>query len=281
MNPAYDAIARYSEITPRYREPLDFLRKILEFQSSLKDEIRVYADKSITERQVNTLEILDKLQSGRPLLEKESVPVSPYLFREGMERLRALLPEESTGKILDRLLASKSMAPGNVETVLEEMKTDIDTCVRELAKVTDTKADILFYLLQIVLAPFFENQAGFYRSLIDSGSWRHGKCPMCGSEPAIARLAEQDGRRFLACSLCNTEWIFDRLRCPFCEHEEMPQIRHFIVDDDEAHRVECCDICRRYLKVVDERVVGHPVIPRVEDVITAHLDVLAAEQGYR
>ncbi|HIC89599.1 MAG TPA: formate dehydrogenase accessory protein FdhE [Anaerolineae bacterium] len=58
-------------------------------------------------------------------------------------------------------------------------------------------------------------------------------------------------------------------------------LRYFTVDGDEAHRVECCGQCQRYIKTVDERVTGHPANLLIEDVITAHLDVLAAEQGYR
>ena len=104
---------------------------------------------------------------------------------------------------------------------------------------------------------------------------------MCGSEPGMARLAADDGRRILACFLCHTEWVFDRLRCPFCEYNGPPIIRHFTVDDDNAHRVDCCDACGRYLKVVDERVMGRPSSLPVEDVITAHLDMLAKEQRYR
>lgn len=281
MNSVYTEIVRYSEILPQYRESLDILRKMLEFQSSLKDEISACADKSSTERHFNSLEVNEKLLSGRPLFEKESVPVAPALFRKGIQELRSLSPEESTRSALDRLLASKTMAPENIEAALNEMMENMDSFIRHLARVISTNADVLLTLLRTVLSPFYVHHAGFYRDLVDSGSWRHGTCPVCGSEPAIARLAVDDGRRFLSCFLCNTEWIFDRLRCPFCDNDESPKARLFTMDDDPAHRVECCNACRRYLKVVDERVAGHPAIPLVEDVVTAHLDVMAEEQGYR
>jgi FdhE protein len=280
MNRAYIEIARYSESLPQYRDSLDFLRKIIEFQSSLVDEITASADPKMTERQANSLEAHEKLQSGQPLFGKEFVPVSPSLFHKSLEKLRSLLSEESSRTALDRLLSSKNMAPENVESLLNELKSDFDSCIRRLAKVASIKANILYSLFHIVLSPFFENKARLFRDLVVFSFWRRGKCPICGSEPMIARLIKDDGRRFLACSLCRTEWAFDRLRCPFCEHGGPPKVRHFTADDDEAHRVECCDICRRYLKVVDERVVGHQTSPSVEDIITVHLDLLAREHGY-
>jgi formate dehydrogenase maturation protein FdhE len=281
MNRAHAEITRYSEIMPEYRESLLFLRKILEFQSSLADKINPGADKRMAEQKFDFLEACKQLRSGQPLFENMSVPISPSLFRKALDELRFLLPQDSTRSALDRLLALKHMAPENVETVLNELKTDSDSCIKRLAKATSTQAGVLQFLLQTVLSPFFENQAGFYRDLVDSDSWRHGKCPMCGSEPAIARLAGDDGQRILACSLCHTEWAFDRLRCPFCESEEQPFLRHFTVNDDKAHRVDCCNKCRRYLKVVDERIHGRPASLPVENIITYRLDVLAREQGYQ
>lgn len=266
---------------PQYRESLLFLSKILEFQSSLADRINPGAGKRKTGQQIDFLNARERLQSGQPLFENRSVPIPPSLFRKALEELRFLLPQESIRSALDRLLALKQMAPENVETVLNELKTDSGSCIERLAKVTSTQADVVQFLLQTVLSPFFENQAGFYRDLVDSDSWRHGKCPICGSDPAIARLSVDDGQRILACSLCHTEWAFDRLRCPFCESGEQPFLRYFTVNDDKAHRVDCCNKCRRYLKVVDERISGRPASLPVENIVTDQLDVLAREQGYQ
>jgi formate dehydrogenase maturation protein FdhE len=281
MNRAQAEITRYSEIKPQYRESLLFLSKILEFQSSLADRINPGTDKRKAEQQNDFLKARERLQSGQPLFENRSVPISPSLFRKALEELRFLLPQKSIRAALDRLLALKQMAPENVETVLNELKTGSDSCIKRLAKVTSTQAAVVQFLLQTVLSPFFENQAGFYRDLVDSDSWRHGKCPICGSEPAIARLAVDDGQRILACFLCHTEWAYDRLRCPFCESGEQPFLRYFTVNDDHAHRVDCCNKCRRYLKVVDERISGRPASPPVENIVTDQLDVLAREQGYQ
>jgi FdhE protein len=97
----------------------------------------------------------------------------------------------------------------------------------------------------------------------------------------MARLSGDSGRRSLACSLCHTEWVFERLRCPFCDNTDQVQLRYFTVNGDIVHRVGCCDRCRRYIKTVDERTSVGPANLLLEDVATVHLDALAQQQGYR
>ena len=107
-----------------------------------------------------------------------------------------------------------------------------------------------------------------------------GSCPYCGSQPRYARFHSDDGRRLLYCPLCRSQWRFPRLCCPYCGNDDQEKLRHFYVDKDEAHRVDICDVCRRYLKTTDERQLGREVIPQVEDVATMALDYLAEREGY-
>ncbi len=150
-----------------------------------------------------------------------------------------------------------------------------------MAEVTPAKSHVVAFLLHTVLSPFFQKQAEPYLEWVKESSWRRGICPICGSEPEMARLTQKNGKRILFCPLCYTEWPFDRLRCPFCESDGEPRLRYFTVNDDEAHRVYCCDKCHRYIKTVDERILGHRADLLVEDVITFHLDVMAEEQGFQ
>jgi FdhE protein len=274
MNPVDADIKRYAETMPQYRETLDFLQKILDFQATLAKKIEA-------DLQIESATAFEKWERGQPLLTNESLSISPFLFQEALVDLRSWLPEGSAQMALDQLLDSSFMTSPNVEALLDNLVSGDETYIRQVADAIATNPDTLALLLRIVLSPFFEKQAAPYRQWVETAAWRRGICPMCGSEPVMARLSHDDGRRILACSLCRTEWIFDRLRCPFCESEGQPLLRHFTVDDDKAHRVDCCDRCQRYLKTVDERVSGRPASLPVEEVITTHLDVLAREQGYQ
>ncbi len=257
-------IQRYVQAMPQYQEPLNFLQSILDFQAALAEKIEPGL-------RIEPAVAREKWRAGHPLFAGESLSVPAPLFQEALADLRPLLPPgEMAQTALDRLLASQLQIGDFGEARIQQ-----------LADATSTDPDILALLLRTVLSPFFAKWAMPYRDLVETAVWRRGLCPMCGSEPWLARLAHDSGRRILACALCRTEWIFDRLHCPFCGGDDQPQLRHFTVDGDEAHRVDCCDRCQRYIKTVDERALGRPANLPVEDVITAHLDVLAREQGYQ
>jgi FdhE protein len=267
-------IQRYALTMPQYRETLISLQRILDFQASLADRIEPGL-------RIEPSAARAKLQAGLPLFAGESLPIPVSLFQEALANLRPLLPAGETGQVaLDRLLASSQMTPMQFGTLLNELIADRADCVQRLADDTSAHPSTLAFLLNTALSPFFDSFAAAYRQQVESVGWRRGICPMCGSEPWMSRLDYKDGRRILACPVCRTEWGFDRLRCPFCESQDQPLLRHFTVDDDEAHRVDCCDRCQRYIKTVDERVSDRPANLLVEDVITAHLDLLAREQGY-
>jgi FdhE protein len=306
-------VQSYIQTMPQYREMLNAWQSIFDFQANLAEKLALDS----TEGMVPNLRFKpaaahEKWQRGHSLLTGESLPISPSLFREALVDLRPLLPSEELVQVaLDRLLASSFMTPSGLEGVLEGLIADHEACIRQIAEVTSADPEVLAFLLQTVLSPFFQQQARPYWAWLETISWRRGRCPICGSEPWLARLACEDGRRILACSLCRTEWPFDRLRCPFCEGGNQrfdaspplspplggrkrgrpsvggieggtrPQLRYFTVNGDEAHRVDCCDRCQRYLKTVNECLIGHRVNLLLEDFVTVHLDTLAREYGYQ
>ena len=47
-------------------------------------------------------------------------------------------------------------------------------------------------------------------------SWRRNYCPLCGSEADFSYLEREVGGRFLVCPACCTEWLGQRMECPFC-----------------------------------------------------------------
>ena len=108
------------------------------------------------------------------------------------------------------------------------------------------------------------------------------KCPCCEGDPQLAILRQEGdgGKRWLLCSFCQTEWEFHRILCPNCgerNHENLPR---FTGEENPAVRVEACDACQTCLKSFDLTVDGR-IVPLVDDIATAPLDIWAAEKGYR
>ena len=267
-------IERYTQVYPQSREALAVLQNILTFQAAQAAQIEPGPLIALSTAQA-------RWQAGLPLFSRESTGVSPLWLQDALAALRAWLPQDGQARAtLARLLASGFMDSA-AASPLDDFSRHGPARLRQWAANLSMDPDILAGLLHAVLTPFYQQLAVPYRSWLETAGWRRGNCPLCGAEPSLARLVREDGRRILVCSLCRSEWSFDRLRCPFCEADGTPQYRHFTGDDDPGHRVDCCARCHRYLKTVDERVVAYRTNIAAEEIVTAHLDRLAHEQGYQ
>jgi FdhE protein len=96
----------------------------------------------------------------------------------------------------------------------------------------------------------------------------------------MAALVGEEGRRHGFCSFCGTLYRLPRVGCPFCGTENQDDLRYFYGEDEDLYRVQVCDRCSGYLKVLDTRKGGSVEALAVEDILTAHLDLIAEEQGY-
>ncbi len=93
-------------------------------------------------------------------------------------------------------------------------------------------------------------------------------------------MLQDEGKRVLACSFCRHEWSARRIFCPFCENADSDTLQYFVTQDDDEHRVDVCENCKRYIKTVDLRKIGRIIYPPLEQVATLHLDMKASESGY-
>ena len=108
-------------------------------------------------------------------------------------------------------------------------------------------------------------------------TWAKGYCPVCGNLPTMAFL-DQDGKKNLVCGFCMHSWPTRRMGCVFCDSKE--KNTYFYSEEEKAYRVDLCDQCKRYLKLVDLRELPRAFYPPLEQLCTLHLDMQAIEQGY-
>jgi len=118
------------------------------------------------------------------------------------------------------------------------------------------------------------------RPLMDDGYWDLGVCPCCGASPGCAELLE-DGKRQLACHLCDMRWTFSRLICPLCDNRRSDDLVRLIAEGaDEGYAITACGSCRGYIKEIDRRLRWNAGSAIVEDWGSPHLDLIAHRQGY-
>ncbi|HEU5393187.1 MAG TPA: formate dehydrogenase accessory protein FdhE, partial [Candidatus Methylomirabilis sp.] len=185
------------------------------------------------------------------------------LLREAVQTDPSLLPR----------LARKSVSEPDQEYL------------ESLARRLRVLPDVLLFIGRAVAAPFVAEAVrrfGPRFKLGEVATETPGRCGMCGSPPSIATLRRGDGRRILTCGLCGTGWEFPRLACPWCGTRDREALNILRLSPEDPRWIEACEVCRGYIKTVDERrlPVGEPVLPVVEETGTLPLDLLAEREGY-
>jgi FdhE protein len=102
----------------------------------------------------------------------------------------------------------------------------------------------------------------------------------------VAVIAEESGEfmagspRSLICGRCASRWGFPRATCVACGEDDSRRISNWTAQMWPAIRIDSCDTCRAYIKTFDlRRPGGRDVVPLVDDVASATLDLWATDQG--
>jgi FdhE protein len=271
LKDALKTIEKYKATTPHYVELLDILGEILiireEYRRKMK-EIIFPVDEDLIKR---------KIAGGLPLID----------FSAGIFDL-----SEPKQYFLSLLEIAEKRAPGETKEIVQKIKDgsfnfeklicdSFSSLHDEASDVVDEDViDLVDLFLEESLRPALEKVVEKYGSTVAEIGWTEGYCPICGKEPKIGEIREEEGRRFLFCTQCGFEWRFRRIKCPFCGNEEQQTLAYFTIEGEEKYRVDVCHECKRYIKIVDFRESKEEANLDVEDIATLHLDMLANEEGY-
>ena len=139
---------------------------------------------------------------------------------------------------------------------------------------------LLAAAVQATLYPFLAVHSEATLNVLDQELWRRRYCPICGGKPDFAFLDKERGARWLLCSRCDTEWLFQRLGCPYCGTQSHDALTYF-TNKQELYRLYTCKKCQGYIKVIDLRKASAEVLLPLERIMTADLDRQAMESGYK
>jgi FdhE protein len=271
-------IEDYKVTNPHYTDLLDILAEILilreEYRKNMTSPIFSVEDKLIS----------GKMEGGLPLIDLAGQKYDLTRPKEYFYSLIAIaekrLPTEAH-KFLDVIkdeqfdwetIIRASFNPADEEPLGKDLK---------LSDEHDEQLDLIDLFIEESLRPELEVIAEKYGAAVEHSGWTEGYCPICGKEPKIGEIREsEDGRRYLFCHQCGHKWHFRRIKCPFCGNEEQHSLAYFAVEGEESHRVDVCNKCRRYIKIVELSKSSEEVNLDVEDIATLHLDMLAYEEGY-
>lgn len=151
---------------------------------------------------------------------------------------------------------------------------------------TDLPTSVLISVLRLALRPHLQDPAqrvveayGEARkeAAVDADFSASLTCPVCGAPAALSWIGDSagtDGRgRKQYCSLCGTQWDFERIRCSVCGTHNIGHLHYFSLEGDFGHRIQTCDECDGYQRVVFQEDLKHmPMVIEVEDVVMTNLD---------
>jgi FdhE protein len=154
--------------------------------------------------------------------------------------------------------------------------------VRSMASHHNLSPDIAWLVAELAVAPFahlLQAQALAGAAAAESvGAWDNGYCPACGSWPAFAEAIA--GSHGLRCSFCAAGWNVSSYRCIYCANESETFITAAPDPDQPGRRLQMCNACGGYLKVLELTARAEFPLVAVEDLASMDLDMIAIERKY-
>lgn len=218
---------------------------------------------------------------GMPPLSAHVFPRGDAWFNDLRDIVNAVLAQESA--LTEEVKSSLT----TLANAIDADPTAVDSCADRLIAGDPLPEDGAWYpFVGAALQVFFTRMASTIDP-VDVGACDIATvCPCCGMRPtgSVIRLdPDRQNYRYLACSLCMTEWNMGRVKCSSCESEK--SVGYLIIDEegrsasDAAVRAETCDECKTYLKIfVQEKEPTIDVI--ADDLNSLALDMLVHEKGY-
>jgi FdhE protein len=272
LHETLQTIENYKRLNPHYEELLDILGEILilreRFQQDMKENIFPVDESLIAKKMVGGLPLIDFANNRFDLSEPERY------FKALMEIAEARVPDE-TGDILKKIKEGAISYEQMIYDSFQNQRADVD-----LDEDDSDTLDLIDLFLEESLRPALGKIVDMYGKAVADAGWSEGYCPICGQEPKIGEIKDEEGFRYLFCNQCGYEWHFRRIKCPFCGNEEQQSLAYFTIEGEEKYRVDVCYVCKRYIKMVDFRNTEEEANLDVEDIATLHLDILANEEGY-
>jgi FdhE protein len=144
-------------------------------------------------------------------------------------------------------------------------------------------APLLWTLARSALKPTLRAWCGELAPLVHTqGEWEKACCFICGAPASLGELQGNEQARHLRCGQCGADWPIRRLQCIYCGNEDTSLLGVLFPEGRRENvRVDVCDKCHGYLKVVSRFAPSSPEDLAVEDLSTLFLDCLAQERGYR
>lgn len=251
---------------------LEFYQKLVQIQARVGKRVGVPSP-SFTSDEIDT-----RAEEGKPLVGFDDLAVDWPLLRKTFREVATTFAQyrELFGPIPEQLMGSAADQFVTQETVKAWFE---GTKLPSAGVAIDADESLLKDIIHTSLKPFLASYSAALLDRVKQENWRRGYCPICGGNPDFGFLDMERGARWLVCSRCDAEWLFQRLQCPYCGTTDQNVLSYF-TDDEGLYRLHVCEQCKHYLKTIDLRQAKTEVLIPLERLFTLDMDTQAREQGY-
>ncbi len=254
-------------------ELVEFYQRLLRIQSTAGQRV------GVPRLDLNSEAISDRLDQGLPLIGFDELDLDWPLLQATFVEVASAFANHP--KLFGPVAKSLVETGGHHQYLKEAVRAWYQVTRLPTAVVPDGVNECLLEdIIQATLKPFLAGYAKALLSSVNPERWRRGYCPICGGSPDFAFLDKEYGSRWLLCSRCGTEWLFQRLECPYCGTQDQNALSYF-TDDQGLYRLYVCEHCRMYIKTIDLRRTESEVLLPLECVMTLFIDRQAQEKGYK
>ena len=253
---------------------LDFYDRLFRIQSRTEQSIGVVKP-SLKKKVIN-----DRIENGFPLIGFDELILDWSLLKSVLAEVIdtfAVYPDligELPGSIRE-LESNQSLLKEVTRAWFEKSKLPFTITINDANEYL-----LLEAIVHATLKPFLVSHSKALVSFIEQEHWRRQYCPICGGSPDFAFLDKERGSRWLLCSRCDTEWLFQRLQCPYCGTQDQSALA-YLTDDEGVNRLYLCEQCHKYIKAIDLRNTEAEIFLPLERVLTLDMDKQAQEKGYK
>jgi len=282
------------------------LRRVAEHSPDLASAARLYgavlpllrgADLDAAPIPLTRDQMEDKLHRGIPLLQDVDLDIDVEAARALMIKLADAVActKGTRSGFLQSLL--RTWHPGEdheaalrIKKALEERVLDAGHLVAlvaagEHAAVSAAATEhgfdpeLVLALAQFTLKPALHAWSSHLPPL--PVAWHKSACFVCGAPAMLAELQGNDQVRHMRCGACGSDWQSRRLQCAQCGNEDH-RTQHYVYGERgrDTMRVEVCDVCKGYIKVIASFSPEPSEMLPIVDLETRHLDRIAQQHGY-
>ncbi len=268
---------RILEKIEEWRQREGSLPEVINFYGDLL-RAQVEAGKHIIPLQpeATEAEIAARIRQGVPVLNWDALPLDWSSFQNLFRSVAAIIAEHTSSPP-----GGLHSLAGDIDSLKEAARAWYENSpLSQWAERYGIDEQLLGSAIHCAIKPFLVAQADTLIGLVPEGQWRLGYCPICGGKPDFSFLDREKGARRLLCSRCDTEWLFQRLECPYCGNRDGEKLKYF-GDEEGLYRLYVCQRCNSYLKAIDLRQTESEILLPLERVMTADMDRQGQEMGYR